>query len=158
MLHCIWCMKHARFSRIEWGIVINNIFSMLKKRRMVVAYKLGDVIVIYDVLRRINMKDATKSTENADYIRNSKEKMLQRTPLLSNVILRHLSRILLKNKYEPMDCLGQSAVRMSWTSWAWKSANWIYCVRSKARFLCRWALTLGTYEGSYDRQIHTHYH
>lgn len=85
---------------------------------MVVAYKLGDVIVIYDVLRRINMKDATKSTENADYIRNSKEKMLQRTPLLSNVILRHLSRILLKNKYEPMDCLGQSAVRMSWTSWA----------------------------------------
>lgn len=54
---------------------------------MVVAHELGDVIVIYDVLRRINMKDATKSTENADYIRNNKEKMLQRTPLLSNVIL-----------------------------------------------------------------------
>ena len=54
---------------------------------MVVGYKLGDVIVIYDVLTRVNMKDATKSTENADYIRNNKEKMLQRTPLLSNVIL-----------------------------------------------------------------------
>lgn len=54
---------------------------------MVVGYKLGDVIVIYDVLTRVNMKDATKSTENADYIRNNKEKMLQRTPLPSNVIL-----------------------------------------------------------------------
>ena len=54
---------------------------------MVVGYKLGDVIVIYDVFTRVNMKDATKSTENADYIRNNKEKMLQRTPLLSNVIL-----------------------------------------------------------------------
>ena len=54
---------------------------------MVVGYKLGDVIVIYDVLTRVNMKDATKSTENADYIRNNKEKMLQRAPLLSNVIL-----------------------------------------------------------------------
>ena len=41
---------------------------------MVVGYKLGDVIVIYDVLTRVNMKDATKSTENADYIRNNKEK------------------------------------------------------------------------------------
>ena len=60
---------------------------MFKKRRMVVGYKLGDVIVIYDVLTRVNMKDATKSTENANYIRNNKEKMLQRTPLLSNVIL-----------------------------------------------------------------------
>ena len=54
---------------------------------MVVGYKLGDVIVIYDVLTRVNMKDATKSTENANYIRNNNEKMLQRTPLLSNVIL-----------------------------------------------------------------------
>ena len=82
---------------------------------MVVGYKLGDVIVIYDVLTRVNMKDATKSTENADYIRNNKEKMLQRTTLPSNVILPTPLEDTIKKQVRAHGLLGQSTVRMSWT-------------------------------------------
>ena len=45
------------------------------------------LLVIIDVLKRVNMNDDRKSAENADHIRNNKRKMLQRTMLLSNVIL-----------------------------------------------------------------------
>jgi hypothetical protein len=45
------------------------------------------LLVIIDALTRVNMNNDQESTENADYIRNNEGKMLQRTTLLSNVIL-----------------------------------------------------------------------
>ena len=69
--------------------LITSLPEVLEKKctRMGVGYKLGDVIVIVDMLTRVNINEASEPMENADYIRNNKGKMLQRTTLLSNVVL-----------------------------------------------------------------------
>jgi hypothetical protein len=69
--------------------LITSLPEVLEKKctRMGVGYKLGDVIVIVDMLTKANINDGTDLTDYADYIRNNKGKMLQRTTLLSDVIL-----------------------------------------------------------------------
>ena len=70
--------------------LITSLPEVLEKKctRMGVGYKVGDVIVIVDMLTKANMAEGIDSTEYADYIRNNKGKMLQRTTLLSDVILQ----------------------------------------------------------------------
>lgn len=70
--------------------LITSLPEVLEKKctRMGVGYKLGDFIVIVDMLTKANTTEGIDSIEYADFISNNKGKMLQRTTLLSNVILQ----------------------------------------------------------------------
>ena len=59
-------------------------------QRMGVKYKLGDAIIIVDMLVKINHAIGAVNTtppDSVDYIRNNAGKLLQRTILLSSVVL-----------------------------------------------------------------------
>ena len=64
--------------------LITSLPEVLEKKctRMGVGYEFGDVIVIVDMLTRVHINEASEPMENADYARNNKRKMLQRTMLL----------------------------------------------------------------------------
>ena len=61
-----------------------------KCQRMGVKYKRGDVIVIVDMLKKINdiaNGQDSRPQGTVDYVRNNSGKLLQRTILLSNIVL-----------------------------------------------------------------------
>ena len=60
----------------------------IKCTRGKVQYKLGEVIVIVDMLKKVNNSNQPEGT--VDYIRGNRE-LLQRTMLLGNIILPPLS-------------------------------------------------------------------
>ena len=61
-----------------------------KCQRMGVKYKRGDVIVMVDMLKKINdiaNGQDSRPQGTVDYVRNNSGKLLQRTILLSNIVL-----------------------------------------------------------------------
>ena len=65
-----------------------------KCQRMGVKYKRGDVTLVVDMLKNVNEtpnEQFIRPVGTADYIRNNSGKLLQRTVLLSNIILPVIS-------------------------------------------------------------------
>ena len=65
-----------------------------KCQRMGVKYKRGDVTVVVDMLKNVSEtpnEEFIRPVGTADYIRNNSGKLLQRTVLLSNIILPVIS-------------------------------------------------------------------
>lgn len=82
-----------------------------KCQRMGVKYKRGDVTVVVDMLKNVSDADRAQSTRpagTADYIRNNGGKLLQRTVLLSNIVLPVISSNVNRESIVPSVVLSQS--------------------------------------------------
>ena len=69
--------------------LITSLPEVFEKKctRMGVGYKMGDTVVLVDMLLRVNNDINLRPVGTADYIKNNTGKMMGRTMLLSNLIL-----------------------------------------------------------------------
>lgn len=71
---------------------ITTLPEVLDKKcvRMGISYKMGDVIIVVDILTKVLMdtaSDGQRPTGTVDFVRSSVDKLLHRTVLMSNIIL-----------------------------------------------------------------------
>ena len=72
--------------------LVTTLPEVLDKKcvRMGISYKMGDVIIVVDILTKVltdTAADGQRPTGTVDFIRSSVDKMLHRTVLMSNIIL-----------------------------------------------------------------------
>ena len=82
-----------------------------KCQRMGVKYKRGDVTVVVDMLKNVTDTGSGQSIRpegTADYIRNNSGKLLQRTVLLSNIVLPVICSNMDRESIVPSEVLSHS--------------------------------------------------
>ena len=89
--------------------IVTSLPELLEKKctRMTVSYKMNDVIVIVDMLTKVaNEIDMHKPVGTVEYTKNIMGKMLQRTMLLSDLILPSDLQRISRNQVLTYEVLG----------------------------------------------------